>query len=281
MFRDLTDTTKALVFYAIALALAVLLALLAPLIGPGAGFVTMFTPLIAVLLMLLVVTRDGYSRAGWRALGLHRAGLRGWPLALLGPALVLGCTYALAWRIGVGSFVQPAGGSADLLLNLLIDLVIGGLIGGLGEEIGWRGYFLPHLLTLGRRRALLLSGLLHGVWHMPLLLLTPFYHGLGNRWIVVPLFLLTLTAAGMFYGYLRLTTDSVWPAALAHSSFNACWDLFSKLTVAVSPLALEYLAGETGVFTLVITAVVSGWLVYRLDRRVARLGKSLELTAQA
>jgi hypothetical protein len=66
--------------------------------------------------------------------------------------------------------------------------------------IGWRGYFLRHLLTLGRRRALLLSGLLHGLWHMPLLLLTPFYHGLGNRWIVVPLFLLTLTAAGVVYG---------------------------------------------------------------------------------
>jgi membrane protease YdiL (CAAX protease family) len=281
MFLHLTDTTKALIFYSIAFALAVLVTVLAPLIGAGAGFVTMFTPLIAVLIMLLVVTRDGYSRAGWRSLGLHRAGLRGWPLALLGPALVLGCTYALAWQIGVGSFVALAGGSADLALNLLVDLLIGGLIGGLGEEIGWRGYFLPHLLPLGRRRALLLSGLLHGVWHMPLLLLTPFYHGLGDRWIVVPLFLLTLTAAGMFYGYLRLTTESVWPAAIAHSSFNVFWDMFSKLTVAVSPLALEYLAGETGVFTLLGTAVVSGWLVYRLDRRAARLTMYAEPAARA
>jgi membrane protease YdiL (CAAX protease family) len=113
------------------------------------------------------------------------------------------------------------------------------------------------------------------------LLLTPFYHGLGNRWIVVPLFLLTLTAAGMFYGYLRLITDSVWPAALAHSSFNAFWDLFSRLTIAVSPLALEYFAGETGVFTLVGTAVVSGWLVYRLDRRAARFTAYVEHAARA
>jgi hypothetical protein len=125
MFRHLTDTTKALGFYSIAFVLATIIALLAPLIGAGAGFVTMFTPLIAVLLMLLVVTRDGYSREGWRSLGLHRAGLRGWPLALLGPALVLGCTYALAWRIGMGSLVLPADPSADMLLNLLVDLVIG------------------------------------------------------------------------------------------------------------------------------------------------------------
>lgn len=279
MFHHLTDTTKALTFYSIAFGLAVLVTLLSPLLGAGAAFLTMFTPLFAVLLMLLVVTRDGYSRAGWRSLGLHRAGLRGWPLALIGPALVLGCTYALAWAIGVGKFAQPADGIADMLLNLLAELLIGGLIGGLGEEIGWRGYFLPHLLTLGRQRALLLSGLLHGAWHLPLLLLTPFYHGLGDRWIVVPLFLLTLTAAGVFYGYLRLATDSVWPAALAHSSFNAFWNLFSTLTVAVSPLALEYLAGETGVFTLVSTAIVGGWLVYRLDRRGARLARHAQAAA--
>ena len=42
MFRHLSDTTKALVFYAIAFGLAVLVTLLSPLIGDIAGFVTMF-----------------------------------------------------------------------------------------------------------------------------------------------------------------------------------------------------------------------------------------------
>ncbi|RPI24244.1 MAG: CPBP family intramembrane metalloprotease [Chloroflexota bacterium] len=77
------------------------------------------------------------------------------------------------------------------------------------EEIGWRGYFLPHLLPLGRNRALLHSGQFHGVFHLPLILLTPFYHGLGNRLIVIPLFLMALTAAGVWYGYLRLRNRSV------------------------------------------------------------------------
>ena len=134
----------------------------------------------------------------------------------------------------------------------------------LGEEIGFRGYLLPHLLKLGRTRALLLSGLLHGVWHLPLLLLTPFYHGDGNRWLIGPLFLLTLSAAGVFYGYLRLTSESIWPTALAHGAFNAFWNRFSLLTVAVgSPLVLEYLAGESGLFTLIGVVALAAWLLAR------------------
>jgi hypothetical protein len=39
------------------------------------------------------------------------------------------------------------------------------------------------------------------------------------------------------------------------------------LTVTTSPLALEYLAGETGLLPLAATAVAAAWLVYRLNRR--------------
>ncbi len=49
----------------------------------------------------------------------------------------------------------------------------------LGEEIGWRGYLLPKLSGLGPVRAALLAGLLHGLWHLPIILLTPFYRGRG------------------------------------------------------------------------------------------------------
>ncbi len=39
------------------------------------------TPVVATLIMLLVVTRDGYSREGWKSLGLHRLGLNVWWIA--------------------------------------------------------------------------------------------------------------------------------------------------------------------------------------------------------
>ena len=57
-------------------------------------------------------------------------------------------------------------------------------------------------------------------WHFPLMLLTPFYPILGNWLIVGPIVLLTLTFAGVFYGYLRLSSKSIWPPTLAHGVIN-------------------------------------------------------------
>ena len=270
MFKQLSSSMKASLFYLIAFSLALLVATLGPWLG-DVSFLSMFTPMTAVLLMLFVVTREGYTRAGWQTLGLHRLGWRSWALAVLGPLLVLSCTYGLVWSTGIGLFVLPAdiGPLALLPLNLLISMLINTVLGGLGEEVGWRGYLLPNLLGLGTTRALLVSGLLHGIWHLPLMLMTPFYHGSGNRLLVVVLFLLTMTAAGVFYGYLRLKSASVWPAALAHSAFNTFWETLMAWTVAIgSPLALEYLAGESGIITLVGVIVMAVWLVYRFKRPV-------------
>jgi CAAX protease family protein len=113
--------------------------------------------------------------------------------------------------------------------------------------------------------AALLAGLLHGIWHLPIILLTPFYHGEGNHWIVIPLFLLTLTAGGVFYSYLRLTSNSLWPVALGHGAFNTFWSMFTALAVPTSPLWMEYLSGESGVITLILAVVAVGFLVQRLQ----------------
>ena len=270
MFTDFSNLTKAFWYYIIALGLSLAVAFLSPVLGEDILLISMFTPLTAVLLMFFVVTRDGYSRAGWLSLGLHRPGLRSWGLAVVLPLLVLGGAYGAAWSIGVGQPSVPGGQELLALpFKLLISIAIGALLGALGEEVGWRSYLLPHLMSLGRTRAMLVTGFLHGVWHLPVMLLTPFYHGLGDRFIVVPLFLLSITAAGVFYGYLRLTSNSVWPAAIAHRAVNTFWDQLATLTVPVSPLALEYLAGESGVFTLIGIVLVAGCLLYRLNQQQA------------
>lgn len=272
MFTHLTDLTKAFIFYGLAVTLAAIVAPLHSSLGEGVLLLAMFTPLASVLLMLLVVTRDGYSKAGWASLGLQRAGFRGWGIALFVPLLVLGLAYTIIWGTGVADLVVPAtfnGISINALFPLLVLLMIAKntLTNSLAEELGWRGYFFPKLLALGPRRAMLLSGLLHGVWHLPYIFFTPFYHSGGNRLIVVGLFLATFTIAGMIYGYLRLTTDSVWPAALAHSAHNTIWDILVAFTITGSPLVTEYLAGESGLLTIIGYAVVAGWLVYRLNKR--------------
>lgn len=39
-----------------------------------------------------------------------------------------------------------------------------------GEEIGWRGYMLTRLVDSGIKAPILISGLIWGLWHAPLIL---------------------------------------------------------------------------------------------------------------
>ena len=290
MFNQLSSLMKATLFYSIALGLILLLVLLGQGLGESILALVMFTPLSAVLLMQFVVTRDGTTRAGWQILGLHRLGLRTWGFAILAPFVVLFCTYAIAWGTGIGRLDQTALNGAFALdgpvsiLRIVFLILLGVVIStflALAEEIGWRGYLLPQLLPLGQTRALLLSGLLQGIWHLPLILLTPFYHPEGNRWIVSLLFVLTISVAGVFFGYLRLTSNSVWPAALAHGAFNSFWSTFTGITIAVtSAEVLEYWAGESGVITLVEVALLGAWLIYRLNRKPGAVQMTDKLVGQ-
>ena len=83
----LNDIQKALAFYAVAFGACMAVTLLAPFFGERNPVVAMFTPLVAVLLMLLVLTREDYRAEGWLALGVHRAGLRAWGVSFAVPLL--------------------------------------------------------------------------------------------------------------------------------------------------------------------------------------------------
>jgi membrane protease YdiL (CAAX protease family) len=279
MFTHLTDTAKAFLFFGIAFRLTLTSTLLYPLLGEMTPLIHTYTPTLSVLIMMLVVTRDGYSKTGWATLGLHRLGLRYWVLALLGPLVLMVVLYGIAWISPVWQFVVPDGFTWALLAtNLSTGLGIAFAL-ALGEEIGFRGYALPHLMQLGPTRALLLSGLMFALWHFPLMLLTPVYPVLGNWLIIGPILLLTLTFGGVFYGYLRLGSNSVWPPTLAHGVINTSFEWLALFTATTSPLALEYLVGETGLLTLLATALAAGFFIYWLRRRPGIIAEQLPAAA--
>jgi membrane protease YdiL (CAAX protease family) len=238
-------------FYAIAFLLALTVCVAAPWIGAASPVVTMLTPAIAALLMLAWVAPEGGWRSVLAGLGLDRAGLKGWPLAIAGPVVLTAASVAILALLGLATVGVPvmSGGSLDIALNLLAAFSVG-FVFSLTEEIGWRGYMLPRLLGRGVLPATLIVGFLHGVWHLPLMLGTDYYHAAGNPLIVVPLFLTTLTLAGVFFGYLRLWTGSVWPVAIAHAAVNFAWALSIDFTQGGSVLALEYIGGESGVIMI-------------------------------
>lgn len=276
MFTHLTDSTKAFLFFAIAFGLTLTASLMYPILGEMTPLIHTFTPVFSVLIMMLVVTRDGYSKTGWATIGLHRlGGLRYWALAFVGPLVLVFLLYGLAWISPVGQFVVADGFTWSLLAtNLSFGLMLA-CVFALCEEIGFRGYALPHLLHLKPTRALLLSGLMFAIWHFPLLLLTPVYPVLGSWLIIGPILLLTLTFGGVFYGYLRLGSNSVLPPTLAHGVINTSFVWFALFTATASPLALEYLVGETGLLTLLATALTAGFFLYWLQRRPGTMAEQL------
>jgi hypothetical protein len=52
----------------------------------------------------------------------------------------------------------------------------------LGSEYGWRGFLLTELFPLGKRKASILSGLLWGIWFIPLVLLRDYSTGRSLFW---------------------------------------------------------------------------------------------------
>jgi membrane protease YdiL (CAAX protease family) len=256
------------------LALAIALAL------PRAGIAPLISipiPVIAVALTVAFTVPRGQRRAVWAAVGFNPRRGRGLLIAVLGPAVIIALSFGVAAAFGVVQFPGLPPGFGRAVLNVAITIIIFGVV-FLGEEIGWRGYLLFRMaeLTSGRRAALL-TGAFHAIFHLPLLLLTTTYQGEGKRWIVVPMVMVTLTLAGVWYGWLRLWSGSIWPVSLSHSAFNNLMAGAAGLTIATSPAARAYVTTETGVATMIIMVLVAAYL---LTRRAADFDKAEPKTPQ-
>src|SRR5215207_4953216 len=164
MFTKLTDTNKAAIFSVLVLCLAVGDALLLRVLDLpqntltgtlGLGALWMCTPTLATLIMLLVVTREGYSKEGWKSLGLHRLGLNVWWIAFGATLLITVAASAIVWATPLASFIMPESGILNVVINFVISFAIAALTFSLAVEIGMRGYLQPRLMSLGRTRALL------------------------------------------------------------------------------------------------------------------------------
>jgi len=284
MFTKLADTSKAAIFAVLVLILAVGAALLINMLAPIADLVMfaiwMSTPTVATLIMLLVVTRDGYSKEGWKSLGLHRLGLSVWWIAFGVTLLISVAASAIVWATPLASFAVPEGGIVDPLIRFAFFVVLFTLTFSLGEEIGMRGYLQPHLMSLGRTHALLLVGLLWATWHQALIFLTPVDFPRGNLLLFFPLFYGTVVAASFIYGYLRIYTGSVWPASIGHSVHNAAWGTLGAFTVTSSPVLVNvYLVGDFGLLILIGAVIGAIWMGHMLRNGMNEAQQSGEAPA--
>lgn len=271
MFPRLCTTARAVTFFLLALGMCSALVVLAPN-GEGAAIFAMLTPTIAVVLMNLVVTRDGWTRKGWTSLGLGRLGLRFWPVAVGLPLVVIAVSESLVRLTGLTQWQLP---DAAMLLASMVDVPFM-LALVLAEEIGWRGYLSPLLARDGRPVPHLRTGLLHGLWHLPLVFLASgAYLTDGNLWVVVPCFLALLTCAGVVYGRLRELSGSVYPAVLLHTAFNWGLGRAAESATTTAPDTVAVLGGEGGVITVVMLVLATAWLVGRHPAPVTTATRAL------
>ena len=166
---------------------------------PHAGITPLIAiafPVIAVALTVAFTVPRGQRRAIWAGVGFNPRRGRGLLIAVLGPAVIAAVSFGVAAAFGVISFSGLGRGFGFAVLNLALTIVIFAVV-FLGEEIGWRGFLLFRVaeLTSGRRAAVI-TGAFHAIFHLPLLLIATTYQSEGKRWIVVPMVMVTLTLAG-------------------------------------------------------------------------------------
>jgi membrane protease YdiL (CAAX protease family) len=196
--------------------------------------VAMWGPGIAAIVTTLVVQKKPFRSLNLNRLGPKRFYL--WALFLPTLLTILGGLFTLLFGVAkldmdftmMRSALSSAPGGDAIPVGMVIVIQSAfaillapfiNVLFALGEELGWRGFLLPNLMPLGQWKAILLSGVIWGIWHAPAVaqgLNYPGYPVLGVFMMIVFCVLL-----GTIFSWMTLNTRSPWTAALAHGAVNA------------------------------------------------------------
>jgi membrane protease YdiL (CAAX protease family) len=182
----------------------------------------------------LLLTRLLYGHEGLRDLRvrLQRRGVPNWWLAV---ALLLPIGVNLA-ALGLGYILPDSAFAAAeypwFAFPLVFAVVF--LTAGIAEEIGWRGFALPHLQ---RYRDALVSSVILGVvwalWHLPAWWLADNVHQDLN----FPVFMLGTVGFSIVLTWLSNSTrSSLFLPILMHTAMNASRGVITSATVGIVPL---------------------------------------------
>lgn len=151
------------------------------------------------------------------------------------------------------------------LLGLASAFIVAPLINSIftfGEEFGWRGYLQRKLMPLGRRVAIILMGIIWGVWHWPVIWMG-YEYGFeypGAPFVGPLLFVWIAFTLGAIIGWLALKGRSVWPAVIAHAMFNgfaggSVYFLRGEPNVLLGPLPV-------GIIASIPMTLLTLWIIF-------------------
>jgi membrane protease YdiL (CAAX protease family) len=187
--------------------------------------------------------------------------------------------YGFVWLTGLGRFspgemaewvavqwnIEVISPFLIIAIYILISATLGVLVScltALGEEIGWRGFLVPHLAKENSFTVTaLLSGGIWAIWHFPGILFADYSDGRTPVWFVIIFF--TVSALGISFpmAWLRLRSGSLWSPVLLHASHNLfLGSVFTPLTTETDVTA--YIVGEFGI-GLALLLVLAAWVFWR------------------
>ncbi len=153
-------------------------------------------------------------------------------IALALPLVYAPPAYLLAWGTGLGSFVPGrwpavlpydlhAAGIGSALGLIATAGLLDKCVRALGEEIGWRGLLVPELLKMTSfRNTALISGLIWALWHFPLIIFADYRAAGTPVAFQLGCFAVMVISSSFLYAWIRMRSQSVWPAMLLHAAHN-------------------------------------------------------------
>jgi uncharacterized protein len=206
-----------------------------------------------------LLLREGFADVSFRFGG--RRTLVAVVFGLLFPVAVGAIAFGTAWVTGLALLDAPV---SRFLGSLALAATVGSAISALaaaGEEIGWRGYMLTRLITAGVPRPVLVSGLVWGLWHLPLILVGFIYADHPSMLLTIVVFMVSATSGGIVIAKLRLVTGSIWPAIALHAAYNSV--IQSAFTPATSGEHATLWVGEEAGVLVALTLLVAAVLAAR------------------
>lgn len=189
-------------------------------------------------------------------------------LSYLIPALYVTITYIFIWFLGLGKLPNQESilewakeiglvgiGTMSPTLAVITAVLLLGSIGviramatTLGEEIGWRGFFIYELKkVLSFTGVSLFSGIVWASWHWPLIV----YYG-KNVFLELTTFFVVIISMSFIMTYYTFKSKSLWPAVIFHAVSNVfIQKIFPPLTIKIQET--EHWLGENGIMFAIVT----------------------------
>ncbi|MBI5953293.1 MAG: CPBP family intramembrane metalloprotease [Chloroflexi bacterium] len=199
------------------------------------------------------VFRDGFKHAGWRW------GKPSQYLWTFGLALFIFAVPSLFENL-LGLHALPSGISAGTILASFAASFLLTLIPGFGEEFGWRGYMLRHLVKqYSTRKAILVHAFIWWAWHLPVIFTIGIREGVGagTGESILLITLITLIPSMMnavIFAYVWTATKSLAVASVYHSAYDEVRDGIEK-TVGFGPLI--------SIWEMLVTTLLGVFLLWK------------------